>query len=133
MSVEKSQTPLSPEARQEGLSEQEKKELDGFASSVQIEEISFEKWSRCHSKLDLEFPVFVSAEAFKLPFKTTVRLSRTIRQKTPNGRIEKREKIEHVLELEPSLEKQRVIVLKGLGDQIDDKVGDLIIIVRVKV
>ncbi len=113
-------------------SEEEHKDLDVFCASFQVEEISFEQWAHCHKKLDLQYPVFVTTSQLELAQKVTVRLSRTIRQNSPNGRTEKREKIEHTFELKASLKDQSVIVVKGQGDCIDDNVGDLIIIIKVK-
>jgi hypothetical protein len=116
----------------DGTRDREHKDLDDFCASVKVEEINFDEWVKVHKKLDLQFPVYVSSSLAKENTELTVRLSRTIRQTTPKGRTEKREKIEHTFRVRESLLTENILVVKGLGDQTDDEVGDLVIIVRVK-
>ena len=132
MSQDRLRAPDANELVPERVSKEEHKELDAFCASFQVEEISFEQWTLCHSKLDLQYPVFLTTLQLEQAQKLTVRLSRTIRQNSPNGRTEKREKIEHTFELKASLKDHSVIVVKGLGDRVDDSVGDLIIIIKIK-
>ncbi len=132
MSQNRQQASKGSELVADVRSEDENKDLDEFCESVEIEEITLEQWSSCHKNLDLQFPVFVSAFQLEQAQSITVRLSRTIRKNTPSGRTEKREKIEHTFELKALHRDRNVLVLKGRGDQCDDSVGDLIVIIRIK-
>lgn len=61
-----------------------------------------------------------------------IRLSRSIRVTKGETRVDKREKIAHELIFEPGVDPPKTMVVKGLGDQLDSRVGDLWIIIHVK-
>lgn len=106
--------------------------LQKFCSAVHYEEMSFENWCQKHKKLDLEIPIFVTRTQLSAPFRTVVKLSRTIRTHSAQGHQEKREKIEREVVLGPDTDCRKAIKIKGLGDIDGDQAGDLWIIIKIK-
>ena len=121
---------LSPPATP--VKAEEEQELQEFCSGVKYEEMSFDSWCQKHKKLDLEVPIFVTRSQLSATFRTVVRITRTIRTLTAHGHKEKREKVERELVLGPDTDARNAIQVKGLGDAIDDQVGDLWIIIKIK-
>ncbi len=109
----------------------EAEDLEDFCKSVLIEEISFEHWCQHHHKLDLQFPISIARSQLGQAFKKVIRLSRSIIQTDAKKRIEKREKFEYEISLDPACEMPKVLVIKGLGDRLDNQSGDLCIIITV--
>lgn len=111
----------------------EQDDLDAFCSSVQIDEIRFEKWQEHHSKLDLCYPLIIRRSQIHETFRTVIRMTRTIKDiDAQSSRVESREKFEHSLELPPEELKPQKIRVKGLGDRCGKNVGDLLIVLEIR-
>ena len=106
--------------------------ISEMCSSISVDEISFEQWCRHHNTLDLEYTVVINRKQLQQVYRTQVKLTRTIRRKTPDGTKEQREKISHDIVLMPDATPPRALIIKGKGDCKDDISGDLVIIFCIK-
>ena len=109
----------------------EAEDLEAFCKAVPIEEITFEHWCQHHHKLDLQIPISIARSQLDQTFKKVIRLSRSIINTQAPKRTEKREKFEYEVCLNPEREIPKVLVIKGLGDRLDNQAGDLCIIIKI--
>ncbi|MBC7533036.1 MAG: hypothetical protein H7318_15800 [Oligoflexus sp.] len=113
-------------------SSHEEDDVQTFCGKIKIEEISFETWQKNHSKLDLLYPLKISRSQLSQTSSTVIKLSRTIRAISTNGRrIEQREKFECEISLCQNMKDKKVLKYPGLGDRCDDAAGDLLIILTI--
>lgn len=98
--------------------------LEEFCQSVHIEEISFESWEESHSALDLRIPFFCSLQTAALGGDHPVKFSRCIDSL--------RKPTTHVISFPPGIHDGQEVRVIGLGDEANGKLGDLIVIVRIK-
>ncbi|MCX6128849.1 MAG: hypothetical protein NTX25_07270 [Proteobacteria bacterium] len=114
------------------LSQAEQQEIDCLCAPLSHDEISFDEWCDQHSQLDLQIPLTITREQLTSSFRATIKLTRTIRTSSAQGQSERREKILKELVIEPSKTGSDKILIKGLGDIQDEKVGNLLILIQIK-
>lgn len=98
--------------------------LEEFCQSVQFEEISFESWEVSHSDLDLRVPCFIALHAASQGGEQPIQFSRSINST--------RKPTTHVVSFPPGTADGQEVRVLGLGDEANGKLGDLIVIVRIK-
>lgn len=95
-----------------------------FCQSIEIEEISFESWEDSHADLDLRVPCFLAPHAASSGGDHPVKYSRSIDSV--------RKPTTHVVSFPPGMQDGQEVRVCGLGDEANGKLGDLIVIVRIK-
>ncbi len=98
--------------------------LHEFCQSVQIEEISFESWDVSHSDLNLRVPFVLALPAASQGCEHAVQYSRCIDSV--------RKPTTHIVSFPPGIQDGHEVRVLGLGDEANGKLGDLIVIVRIK-
>ncbi len=102
----------------------EDKALREFCQSIEIEEISFESWEGFHADLDLRVPCFLTLHAATQRCDHIVKFSRPIESV--------RKPATHLVSFPPGIQDGHEVRVPGLGDEANGKLGDLIVIVRIK-
>lgn len=98
--------------------------LRRFCQSVEIEEISFESWEGCHTDLDLRVPCFLTLHAASQGCEHPLKFSRSVDSV--------RKPTTHLVSFPPGIQDGHEVRVCGLGDEANGKLGDLIVIVRIK-
>lgn len=121
-----------PEQVAESLDPSDEQALDQFCAAFEVETISFEKWCDHHDELDLVYYLCASLDEVRDGCEKLIRLSRTVKETTADGVINRREKIECSVKVPAGVQHGNVLIQQGLGDIHDKAVGDLRVIIQVK-
>lgn len=123
---------VPPQSSENPQAKEDLEELDTFCLEVEHEEIDFESWSTIHSSLDLTLKVVINAEFAEIGTNCEIRWCKTITKTDKDGSKITRVKLRENLHLPGPLKDGQVLVLEGLGDEKDERCGDLRVIIHVK-
>jgi hypothetical protein len=110
------------------LSDDEEATLKEFCSGIELEEIEFEDWNRCHEDLNIIIPLFISLGESQKGCSKELHFSREV---ISENEVE-REKAMVMLDIPSLVENGYTLVYKALGSVQDVNRGDLRVIIRIK-
>ncbi len=131
--VRKTKTSASPESPSSEPSSPESAaaiSLEAFCQSVEYDEIAFQSWENCHEDLDLNVPIWLSADDARRGGERVVNFCRHVRETSASRPVKTPASV--VVSLPPGAADGTRIRLKGQGDGLCDQTGDLTLTVRIK-
>lgn len=112
-------------------SEEDLSFLEEFCDAIDIEEISYERWSSRHQDLDLSVPCFLTADEARFAGSRELSFSRTIRM-TKGEQEEIRIQSSILVSWNANVKDGQTFQFPGKGDQKDGDTGDLKVRIRLK-
>ncbi len=111
------------------LSNEDESALLEYCSGIELEEIEFDNWKRCHEDLNIIIPLYISLEDSQKGGPTELRFSREVIDS--EGKV-RREKACVTLDIPSLVEDGCTLEIKASGSVQDVSRGDLRVIIRIK-
>lgn len=115
------------------LTIEEEELLESFCREFEHTEISFDEWCHHHDSLDLEVKITISEKEAKKGGRREISWSQNIVVDTGTQlKQQSRKKRSMMVEFPQGIKDGHAIELKGLGDKINDRTGNLLVIIKIR-